>query len=314
MKNRFNYFLLMDQAGEGGDGGGGDLLSGAQGGGGAAGGDAGSGGSSGQGGASSEGTGNPPGAGGGAPSDWQSSLPPELQENQQLRRYKSVADLAAGYANLQRQFSSDKLVVPGKNATEDDWKQVYEKLGVPKDVKDYAVKFQDGVTVAPEFVDEFKALAHANGILPRQAQKLADWFSEKNKGAEAQLQNEIKAQREKELGDLKKEWGDAFSKKVSLANALFSEAPPEIQAAFKESGLVANTSVVKFLAGIAEKYIAEDRIRNIESGGNGQFSPTEAKSEIDKILGNSSHPYYIKEHPGHREAVQEVQKLFSMIK
>lgn len=257
-------------------------------------------------------TGGNTGTGGGEASDWKHALPPELREDKSLGRYKTLADLASGYLNLQRHLSGEKLVVPGKNATDEDWRQVYEKLGLPKDAKEYGVKFKDGTTVDEKFAGEFTQLAHKAGILPKQAQALADWFSEKNKEAETEYTNTLKQQREAEVGALKKEWGDAFDKKRGLANTVFSQLPGDLQQALKEEGLTGNVKFTKALALIAEKYLSEDQIKGgTQSSLNQALSPAEAKKAADMIMGDFSHPYHQKEHPGHAAAVQEVAKLFA---
>ena len=292
--------------------GGGDLLNASSGGGAAAQGASGTGSGTGAGGAASGGQGASGGTGGDGSADWKSALPTELRDNQTLGRYKSIADLANGYINLQRHYSGEKLVIPGKNASDEDWKQVYEKLGVPKDPKDYNVKFQDGVTIDEKFAGSFKDLAHKAGILPKQAQALADWFGEQNKNAEGEYKAAIDASRAKALQDLRTEWGEAYGKKLGMANAVFAELPENLQTTLKEVGLNNNVHVVRAMAEIAAKYKAEDQIKGPDGGGIApRHTPESAKKAADAIMGDMNHPYHQKEHPGHKAAVKEVADLFN---
>jgi len=318
MKNLWQH-LKLEKAGEGNGGGGsgggatGDLLTGGDGGSGTPPGTPSPGAGAGAG-------GTPPDAGGGgtssegtAPTDWKSQLPAELQEDKTIARFGSPADLAAAYRNLQRQFSSDKLIVPGKHATDDDWKQVYTKLGLPAEVKDYQVKFQEGVTVDEKFAEEFRTLAHAAGILPKQAQKLADWFGEKNKGAEEAFRQQIKASFETEVANLKKEWGDGFDKKVGTANFMFRQLPPELQKTMSDAGFARNTQFVRAMAHLADKYAGENALVQADGAASKQLTPAEARKQIDTVMGDMAHPYHVKDHPGHKGAVAEMQKLFASL-
>lgn len=301
-------------AGGGAGGGNTDLLTGADGGGGTPQGGQGTGGGTGAGNASAGGQGTGGGQGDGQASDWRQALPQELRENQQIGRYKSLADLANGYINLQRHFSGEKLVIPGKSATEDDWKQVFTKLGVPEKVEDYKIKFKEGVTIDENFSKEFASLAHKSGILPKQAQALADWFSEKNAGAESEYTKEMEKVRTEELTNLKKDWGAAYDKKLGVANSIFRSLPPEVQKTMVEAGLSKSVALTRALSALGEKYLSEDQIKGgAESGIRAKMSPAEAKKAADGIMGNAEHPYHKKEHPGHAAAVKEVQDLFEQM-
>lgn len=302
--------------GAGGDGKGGgatdDLLGTPQGGGSSSKGGQGTGGGAGTGGSPTGDQSNAGGAGGNAASDWKSSLNAELRENSSIGRYKSVEELANGYINLQRQFSGNKIVVPTDKSTPEEWQETFTKLGLPKEVKDYQVKFAEGATIDPKFTEDFKALAHKQGILPKQAQALADWFSEQNKGAETVYANEIKTARAAELKSLQTDWGDAYKQNLGVANMVFSELPEDLQKSIKESGLAGNVKLTRALAEIGKKYLSEDQIKGgAQGGGQQSFSPAEAKKAADAIMGDLKHPYHIKDHPAHGSAVKEVQALFA---
>ena len=130
-------------------------------------------------------TATPPAAPTGTPTDWRATLPESIREDATLKKYKSVDDLAGAYINAQKLIGGNKMVVPNENTTEDEWKDIFKKLGVPEKVDDYKVKFKDGSTIQEDFVKDFQATAHKLGVLPKQAQALAEWFSDINLGSEA---------------------------------------------------------------------------------------------------------------------------------
>jgi hypothetical protein len=48
-----------------------------------------------------------------------------------------------------------------------------------------------------------------------------------------------------------------------------------------------------------------------ETAGN--LTPSEAQKQVTNIMGDQSHPYWLKDHPGHAAAVKEVADLQNMI-
>lgn len=314
------HALLMNQAG-GADGGGtgnaggGTLLTPPAAGGGASGA------------AGNQATGNPPvqggqatgnnpnagGAQGGQANNWRSTLPAELQAEPSLQTFNDVSALAKSFIHAQKAIGADKLTIPGKHATEDDWKQVYTKLGLPADLKDYNVKMAESASIDKDFVEKFKATAHASGIMPQQAQKLADWFVELNGQSAAEVEKVRTAKVASDLAALKTEWGAAYDKNLGIAGQVLREsADPETIQYLNDTGLGNDIRLVKLLAKVGEKYISEEKL----VGGNkelaGQLDPKTALTEANKIMGNFDHPYHKKDHPAHKAAVEEVQGLFQM--
>lgn len=258
------------------------------------------------------GTGTPPTQS--APQDWRMALPQELQEDVSLRKFSDISALAAGYINAQKLIGADKIAIPGKQASDEDWINVYKKLGLPEDIKDYGLQFKEGATLDENFVSAFKDIAHKAGILPKQAQALADWFSEANLQAETNYVEEIKVKQTEALNNLKQEWGKAYDAKLARAqNVLKTVGDKELIQYLDDSGLGNDTRLIKLLAGIGEKFMKEDTIIPGQSGTGGSLSPVEAKKRANDIMADFKHPYHLKDHPNHKQAVQEVQNLFQMI-
>ncbi len=250
---------------------------------------------------------------GNAPNDWRSTLPAELREDPSLKTIHDVGALAKSYVHSQKMIGSDKLVIPGKHATDADWQAAFEKLGLPKEVKDYAVKME-GASIDPKFVENFRGAAHAAGILPGQAQKLADWFSGVNKTAETEVTKMHEAKVAADITALKTEWGAAFDQNLGKAQRVLREAgDAELNKYLVDTGLGNDVRIVKLLHTIHDKFMKEDSAA--AGGANGfkpKHTPAEAKVQANLILGNSDHPYYKPEHPNHKAAVAEVAEYFEM--
>ncbi len=95
--------------------------------------------------------GTPPPAPAAPQGDWRTSLPDDLKNEPSLKLINDVSGLAKSYVSAQKLVGADKIPVPSKHATEEDWKNVYHKLGLPQDVKDYDVKVKEGISIDKEF-------------------------------------------------------------------------------------------------------------------------------------------------------------------
>lgn len=282
---KFNHYVLMNKAGEGTGGGG-------------------------QGTGVNSATGNSQEA---ANTSWRSQLPPELQAEPSLQTFNDISALAKSFIHAQRTIGADKIAVPGKHATEDDWKQVFTKLGLPEKLESYELKMKEDASIDKDFIAKFKATAHSAGILPQQAQKLADWFQEVNSQSTSEVQK-LKEQKVKEsLEGLKSEWGAAYEKNIGVAAQVLREAgSPELLNYLDQTGLGNDVNLIKLLSKIGEKFLGEDKIVGGAQEFKGKHTPAQALVEANKILSNFDHPYHNKSHPNHKAAVIEVQELFEM--
>jgi hypothetical protein len=257
------------------------------------------------------GTGNPntsdPTKGGG-PTDWKSALPKEFQEDATLKKFSDVSALAGAYVNLQKQLGKEKIIVPNEHTTEEQWQDIFNRLGVPKELDKYEVKYDETLSLDKDFVTKFKTVAHQAGVLPKQAQKIMDMFQEMNRGAEDTVKKEMDTRFKTTVANLQKEWGNAFQQKVQRANKLLVDmGGEEVVKHFNTLGLGSDEKVFKFLAGIADKVYGEHTV--VGGDAIGARTPKEVQAEINKIMGDKNHPYWVKDHAGHKAAIVEVQEL-----
>ncbi len=322
--------------GHSGDGKSGDGASGGGGGAGAAGakdtlfgdagGKAGSGGGSGDGkGGQGGGTGdaNSNGATGGGsggiviPTNWKDALPQELRDEAFMKLVPDVPTLAKNYANVQKLIGADKLPIPGKHATENDWKEAFHKLGNPRDLAEYNIEVDKETEplVDKEFVEGFKKQAHSLGVLPRQAQAMVKWFGELNKNSWQAVERDSEAKSVADMQALDREWGTAKEAKTVAAKAAIHEfADQETAGLLRDLGLGKNAKFIKFMSKIGET-LSEDKLRAADQGGgnfSGHLTPAQASAKIAEIKGNMRHPYWVSTHENHKAAVKEMTGLFEM--
>jgi len=246
------------------------------------------------------------------PKSFVSSLPEDLRTEPSLQNIQDVNQLAKGYVSAQRMVGADKMAIPTKNSTPDDWKEVYTKLGLPDTPDNYGVNFNLAEGASPEPVNGFLKVAHENGVLPHQAQAILDYYT----GLETQNTESANAAVElaktNNEAELRKEFGLAYPEKLNAANEVFKSFFSSDMADLKlEDGtpIGNHPGFIKSLAEMSKNF-SEDTIKaGQETTGN--LTPNEATTEINKIMGDKNHPYHLKEHPGHDAAVKEMSDLFA---
>lgn len=246
-----------------------------------------------------------------APTDWKAGLPEEIRSHPSMSNFKSVEDLGKSWVNAQKLIGADKLVLPGKDAKPEEWATVFDKLGRPKEAKEYAITEPENMP--KELKDEeqreaFKAEAHKLGLLPDQVQGLYQWFV----GQQMKILEDMASEQQESQGaaeaTLRKEWAKSYDSNINLAKKVFNQFGDKKDAAwFQEHG---NDPALLRLFAKVGKVMSDD---NLIKGPVGEaLSPQEAQVEINKIMSDPKHPYNVKDHKEHDLAVQRVADLHTM--
>lgn len=141
--------------------------------------------------------------------DFKSLIPEEYKEEKALSNFNNMEDLLKSYLHAQKMVGANKIAVPNKMATEDDWKEVFKKLGAPEKPEDYKYSFKED-EINPEQLKSFNETAHKLGLLPKQAESLIKFYQEMNSvGEQSKLQTAQAKQLEAE-SLLKKEFGAEY--------------------------------------------------------------------------------------------------------
>jgi len=263
--------------------------------------------------------------------DWRSAIPEDIREHKSLSTIKDVGGLAKGFVHAQSMIGADKIAIPGKFATEDDWNPVWDKLGRPESAEAYELTNEpgEGIEANEEMLGWFKGVAHKTGLTPGQAQNLLNEYNAY--AAEAGLDEAPAPEfsQEQVVTQLKKEYGAAFEDKASAAAGVVTQFAPDetMVTAYAENGesyqhsslselVLADGSTVgdhpdfiRTMVNISDfiaSKIGEDSLEGIKSSGS--LTPTEAQGQIDQLMSPGG-PYWDQRHPQHDWSVQEVLRL-----
>lgn len=249
------------------------------------------------------------------PENWTEGLPDDLKGEPSLGAYKSVADLAKSMVHARRMVGANKVAIPGKHATDDDWNTFYQSIGKPADLDSYkaSVELPEGHEFREELMEEFKEQAFNLNIMPGQLSKLLDWYATAEKNMIEKHDNTMKAEAEGSMKKLKSDWGDGYEKNISLARDAFKAISEKVDGAWEwmdKSGLSGNPNMLRIFALVGEQLKEGGIIGEPEGGGK---TPVQTQQEINSIMADRKHPYNDKNHPNHEAAVQEVNKMFSSL-
>ena len=64
-------------------------------------------------------------------SSWKESISEVYRNDPNIEKFTEIDALAKSYINATRMIGQDKMIVPNKNFTEDQWEEAYIKMGRP---------------------------------------------------------------------------------------------------------------------------------------------------------------------------------------
>tara|TARA_Y100001951_G_scaffold10642_1_gene6797 strand:- start:346 stop:1203 length:858 start_codon:yes stop_codon:yes gene_type:complete len=240
--------------------------------------------------------------------DWKQGIPEDIRADKSLESIKDIGSLAKSYIHSQRLVGSDKIPVPNKHATDEDWNAVYEKLGRPKTPGEYKYDIPENANVDKASLNNFSDQAHKLGLLPTQANGMVKFYNEMVSQGIKDADTKALVSRENTTKEMKQEWGQAYDSKLSKAATLAkSIVDKQLLAAPMADGTMLGDHplMIRAFAMLADK-MGEDNI--IQASGPAYLTP----AQIDKQIGELQQPgsaYWEKRHPNHDAAVQEVQTL-----
>jgi hypothetical protein len=245
---------------------------------------------------------------------WKEAIPEELRNDPNISKFTELEALAKSYVNATRMIGQDKVAVPNNNSTEDQWNEVYDKLGRPESADKYQLYVKsDIVPLDDGAIKQFAENAHQLGLNNKQAQGILEFYknSMESSAQQSKIDNETaQANAEQEL---RKEWGSNYENNIKKAGSIAkANMNPEVLDMELKDGtrLGDHPAIIKGFANIAN-LMSEDKLVSTESENVSQGTDYEA--EISKIVNDRDGPYWNKSHPDHDKVVQQVFTLRTMM-
>ena len=245
--------------------------------------------------------------------DFKSLIPDEYKEDKALANFQDMNQFVKSYLHAQKMVGLDKIPVPNKYATDEDWKEVYKRLGAPETPDQYKYKFAKDQKVDEASLKAFNEVAQRNGLMPKQAENIVKFYNELSQQAVSQEASKMDSVRLESETVLKTEYGSEYNKRLDQAKRLASQT---LGADFLNNTILKNgsklgdnVSLIKAFSALADK-LSEDEI--VKGEGTDYMSAKELQKQIDELEAPDS-AFWKKTHPNHERAVQEVFKLREML-
>jgi hypothetical protein len=245
---------------------------------------------------------------------WKEAIPEDLRNDPNISKFTELEALAKSYVNATRMIGQDKVAVPNNNSTEDQWNEVYDKLGRPESPDKYQLDAKSDVVPLDESaIKSFAENAHQLGLNNKQAQGILEFYKNSMEGSAQQNQVDMETAQANAEQELRKEWGRAYEDNIKKAGAV---AKANMDANILDMQLKDGTrlgdhpAIIKGFANIAN-LMSEDKLVSTESENVSQGIDYDA--EISKIVNDRDGPYWNKAHPDHDKIVQKVFNLRTMM-
>lgn len=245
---------------------------------------------------------------------WKEIISKEYRSNPNIEKFTEIDALAKSYINAVSMIGSDKIPVPTNNSTDEQWNEIYTKLGRPESPDKYKLDVKsDVVPIEETAVKSFAENAHKLGLNNKQAQGILEFYKNNmEQSAQQQSINTETAQADAEA-QLRKEWGRSFDENIKRAGSLAkANMSPELLDMQMKDGtrLGDHPEIIKGFANIAN-LISEDKIIGTEQENMSQGRDLE--TEISTIVNDRNGPYWNRNHPDHDKVVQQVLTLRNMM-
>ena len=245
---------------------------------------------------------------------WKEAISEEFRSDPNIEKFTEIDALAKSYINATKMIGQDKVAVPNKNSTEDQWNEVYDKLGRPESADKYSLDVKsDTVPIDEGSIKQFADNAHKLGLNQKQAEGILDFYKTNMEGMAQQSQVDTETAQAQSAQELRQEWGREFDTNVKKAGALAkANMNPDILDMELKNGMRVgdHPEIIKGFAKIAGM-MSEDNIVTTES--EQVNSSKDIESEISTITNNTDGPYWNKRHPDHDKTVQQVYTLREML-
>ena len=245
---------------------------------------------------------------------WKETISEEFRSDPNIAKFTEIDALAKSYINATRMIGQDKVAVPNNNSTEDQWNEVYNKLGRPESPDKYKLETNSEIVPFDESaIKSFTENAYKLGLNNKQAQGILEFYKNSMEGSLQQSRIDMETAQANAEQQLRQEWGRAYEDNIKKAGAI---AKANISADVLDMQLQDGTrlgdhpDIIKGFAKIASM-MSEDKIVSTESENVDQGKDIE--SEISSIVNDKNSPYWNKGHPDHDKIVQQVFTLRSML-
>ena len=149
---------------------------------------------------------------------WKEAISQEYRSNPNIEKFTELDALAKSYINAVSMIGTDKIPLPGKSATDEQWNEVYNKLGRPESPDKYTLELKTDVAPVDENVIKgFAQNAHKLGLNNKQAQGILEFYKSTLEGSAKEMSVNMESAQAEAANSLRSEWGKSYDANLRKA-------------------------------------------------------------------------------------------------
>jgi len=238
--------------------------------------------------------------------EWISGLTDEsIKSDPSIQSFKSVEDLAKSFISTKALVGKKGFILPTEGAKDEEWEQVFNTLGRPEKSDGYKYQPPNGAKMNEEFLKEFRVKAHSFGLTQKQFEKLINYRVEVEAADQKKATDGAMKFKNDSESALRHDWGAKYDEKMaSIQKAIKSYGGdlPDDPKAY-------DPRVVRLIGSLTE-HLDEATIGSLGIVKGTALTPADALTKIAEIRKDPAHPLNVANHPGHKDAEAEMQKLY----
>lgn len=244
------------------------------------------------------------------PVSWKNSISEQYRTNPNIEKFTEIDALAKSYINAVSMIGSDKIPLPNKNATEEQWNEVYNKLGRPESPDKYKLELKtEAAAVDENIIKGFAENAHKLGLNNSQAQGILEFYKQTLESGAKDMSITMESAQANAANELRKEWGKSYDENIQKAASIAKTylGSDVLDTQLRDgSRLGDNVKVIKAFANIAG-LLSEDKI--VGAGSDNITKARDIEAEIKEITNNKKGAFWNRMDPDHEKTVAHVLAL-----
>lgn len=241
---------------------------------------------------------------------WREHIPEDLKQEKFWDNVPDMPTLVKNYGNAQKLIGSS-VRVPGEDATPEQLASFHKRLGRPDDPKGYQLTDVPGADKMPqETVEWFKQIAFDEGISQKAFNGLLSKYMARVNQSQIEQEVTLRAGAQQAAETLKRadQWGANFDRNLAYAKRAMGKLGSDAVVEKIEASGLGNDIDFLNMFYLVGRQMAEHGI--IPGEVSGIMNADAAKIRIGELRARPE--YFDNKLPGHRELVDEMQRLYQL--
>lgn len=226
------------------------------------------------------------------------------------KKFQTPEALAESYKNLEAKLSTrhpeDRTIYLPEKMEGDAVKNVFQRLGMPKEMKDYDFA-KDDKAADPKTVEAFQNIFYENNLTKDQAAGVAKKYTEYVQGLQVQQQEAHKNALLQGDAALKKEWGAQYDSNINIAKQGAKILGLDAKTLDAIEAMQGREALFKTLQRIGVSVGESNFIDGSGAGASKDMTPEQAQAEIQRLYQDKK--FQKKFNNGDRESIDYWNKV-----